>query len=123
MDNETAIGSAGASDGRGHLGGGSGEQSPLQARAAFLKKWIGLSCAGDSGRSCERNRAEHGFDREARAARASESGKRREEFICIVETDAATHSGLKRLWRATQGSSRRWRLFREQPWAAIRNLF
>jgi len=26
-------------DGRGHHGGGGGEQSPLQARAAFFKNW------------------------------------------------------------------------------------
>jgi len=39
MSDETEIGSAGASDPPGHSGGSSGQQSPLQARAAFIKNW------------------------------------------------------------------------------------
>src|SRR2546430_857923 len=37
MADETEIGPSGAPDRRGHPRGGSGEQSPLQARAEFLK--------------------------------------------------------------------------------------
>ena len=43
MSDETAIGPAGAPDRRGHPRGSPGEQSPLQARAAFLKPGVGSS--------------------------------------------------------------------------------
>jgi len=86
MNDETAARSAGTVDGSGHPGGSPGEQSPLQARAAFLKNrnWefvIRLNRA-----TCERGRAQHGFNHETQAATASEWEARRNTVLSLEET-------------------------------------
>lgn len=72
MNDETAIGSAGAPDGGGHSPGGGGIGSPLQARAQFLKNWDWHAVIGINRGACERGRAQHGINSEAGAACAAE---------------------------------------------------
>ena len=64
MSDETEIGSAGANDRPGHSGGSAGEQSPLQARAAFLKNRSWELVVGLNRGACARGGAQHGFNRE-----------------------------------------------------------
>ena len=72
MADETEIGSAGAPDRPGHSGGGAGEQSPLQARAAFLKNWDWQSVTSINRGACARGGALHGINSETGAACAAE---------------------------------------------------
>ena len=58
--NETPLGSSGAVDGGGPPRRGLGEQSPLQARAAFLKNWNWELVVSLNRAACERGRAQHG---------------------------------------------------------------
>ena len=58
--NETSAGSAGADDRAGSPGGGSGEQSPLQTRAAFFKNWSWELVVGLNRAACARGSAQHG---------------------------------------------------------------
>jgi hypothetical protein len=58
MPDETPPRPAGTPDDGGHHGGGAGEQSPLQARAAFFKNWNGSlspTSTEDSAREEVRN--------------------------------------------------------------------
>jgi hypothetical protein len=86
MDDETEIGSAGAPDGRGHPGGSSGEQSPLQARAQFLKNRSWELVVSLNRGACARGGAQHGFNRETQAACASEWHRRQAEVLSLAET-------------------------------------
>src|SRR5436309_73112 len=77
MNNETASGPAGASDGGGHPPGGGGIGSPLQARAAFIKNWSWQSVVSINRGACERGRAQHGINSETgRACEADWEGQR-----------------------------------------------
>ncbi len=62
---ETPLGSSGAVDGGGPLRRGLGEQSPLQARAAFLKNWDWELVLSLNRAACERGRAQHGANPQA----------------------------------------------------------
>ena len=80
MADETTTRSAETSDGGGHRGGGAGEQSPLQARAAFFENWSWEFVVGLNRGACARGGAQHGLNREAEGAcRADwEDGRPRE---------------------------------------------
>ncbi len=86
MPDETAAGSAGAPDGSGHPGGGSGEQSPLQARAAFLKNRSWELVVGLNRGACARGGAQHGFNRETQAACRGEWEQKQQQVLSLAET-------------------------------------
>jgi hypothetical protein len=86
MDDEAAIGPAGASDRPGHTGGGAGEQSPLQARAQFLKNRSWELVIGLNRGACARGGAQHGFNRETQAAVASEWTEKQASTLSFAET-------------------------------------
>lgn len=68
MSDEAATGSAGQTDRGGHPRGSSGEQSPLQARAAFLKNRSWELVVSLNRAACERGSAKHGFNSETQEA-------------------------------------------------------
>lgn len=68
MSDETEIGFAGAHDRPGHSGGSAGEQSPLQARAAFLKNRSWELVISLNRGACARGGAQHGQNPESYAA-------------------------------------------------------
>src|SRR5260370_42186923 len=85
MGNEAEIGSAGSSDGTGNSGGGPGEQSPLQARAAFIKNWGWESVVGYNKGACARGGAQHGFNRETQEACRCEWEEKRQQVLSLAE--------------------------------------
>src|SRR5712672_356809 len=86
MSDETEIGSAGANDRPGHSGGSAGEQSPLQARAAFLKNRSWELVVGLNRGACARGGAQHGFNRETQEATASEWEAKQQQVLSLAET-------------------------------------
>src|SRR6266480_2181851 len=86
MADETEIGPSGAPDRRGHPRGGSGEQSPLQARAEFLKNRSWELVVGLNRGACARGGAQHGFNRETQAACASEWAAKQGQVLSLNET-------------------------------------
>lgn len=68
MSDETQNRPSGISDGRGHPGGSAGEQSPLQARAAFIKNRSRESIISYNRGACARGGAQHGLNPESHAA-------------------------------------------------------
>ena len=86
MADETEIGPAGASERQRHPRGGLGEQSPLQARAAFLKNRSWELVISLNQGACARGSAQHGFNRETQTACASEWAARQEEVLSLNET-------------------------------------
>jgi hypothetical protein len=86
MGDETAIGPAGTPHGPGHPGGGAGEQSPLQARAQFLKNRSWELVVGLNRGACARGSAQHGFNRETQAAVASEWAEKQGSTLSFAET-------------------------------------
>src|SRR6266480_710643 len=86
MSNETPTGSAGAPDGPGHPGGSPGKQSPLQARAQFLKNRSWELVVGLNRGACARGGAQHGFNRETQAACASEWAAKQGQVLSLNET-------------------------------------
>src|SRR5205814_7211167 len=86
MNNDTAPGPAGAPDGRGHPGGSPREQSPLQARAEFLKNRSWELVVGLNRGACARGGAQHGFNRETQAACASEWAAKQGQVLFLNET-------------------------------------
>src|SRR5206468_3455404 len=82
---EPEIRSAGTPDRRGHSGGSSGEQSPLQARAAFLKNrgWE-LVISLNRG-ACARGGAQHGFNRETQEACRREWEEKQRQVLSLDE--------------------------------------
>lgn len=68
MPDETPTRPSGTPDDGGHRRGGAGEQSPLQARAAFFKNWNWQSVTDLNGRLCARGGAQHGVNSESGAA-------------------------------------------------------
>jgi hypothetical protein len=86
MADETAIGSAGASDRPGHSGRSAGEQSPLQARAQFLKNRSWELVVGLNRGACARGGAQYGFNRETQATVASEWAEKQASPLSFAET-------------------------------------
>ena len=86
MSDETEIGSAGTPDRRGHPGGGAGEQSPLQARAAFLKNRSWELVVGLNRGACARGSAQHGQNSESYAALEAEWWRRQTEVSTLDQT-------------------------------------
>src|SRR6266478_5169387 len=68
MTDETETRPAGASDGGRHPGGGPGEQSPLQARAEFLKNRSWELVVSLNRGACARGGAHHGINSETGGA-------------------------------------------------------
>ncbi len=86
MPDETPIGPAGAPDRPGHPGGSAGEQSPLQARAPFLKNRSWELVVSLNRGACERGRAQHGFNRETQEATAREWEQKRNTILSLDDT-------------------------------------
>ena len=86
MPDETPIGPTGTPDRPGHPGGGSGEQSPLQARAAFIKNRSWELVIGLNRGACARGGAQHGFNRETQEATAREWEEKRNTVLSLEET-------------------------------------
>ena len=86
MSDEAEIGSAGASDGPGHSRRGPGEQSPLQARAQFLKNRSWDLVIGLNRGACARGGAQHGQNSESHAAVAAEWEAKQKQVLSLGET-------------------------------------
>src|SRR5512140_1655884 len=86
MDDEAAIGSAEAPQGRGYPGGGAGEQSPLQARAQFLKNRSWELVTSLNRAACERGGAQHGKNSESHAAVEAEWHTHQNKISSLGET-------------------------------------
>jgi hypothetical protein len=86
MNDETALGSAGTSDGRGYRGGSPREQSPLQARAAFLHHRSWDSIISLNRGACARGGAQHGLNSEVGAACEIRWSEHQEKILSLCET-------------------------------------
>ncbi len=86
MSDETEIGSAGASDRRGYHRGSSGEQSPLQARAPFLKNRSWELVVSFNRGACARGSAQHGFNRETQETCRREWEEKQPLTLSLNET-------------------------------------
>jgi hypothetical protein len=86
MNDETAIGSAGAPDGGGRSRRSRSQPAPLQSRAKFLENWDWLSVTQINGGLCERGRAQRGINPETHAAVAEEWQTRRAAELTLLET-------------------------------------
>ncbi|MEI7729176.1 MAG: hypothetical protein WCO56_06375 [Verrucomicrobiota bacterium] len=71
----------------GHLGGSSGDESPLQARAAFIKDWDWQSIISINRGTCERGRAQHGINSETACACAQKWEAHRGQVGSLAETN------------------------------------
>ena len=83
--NETPLGSSGAVDGGGPPRRGLGEQSPLQARAAFLKNWNWELVVSLNRAACERGRAQHGANPQVGDSCARSWEERHRSEISLIE--------------------------------------
>src|SRR5262245_45867685 len=70
----------------GDAQGSTGEQSPLQARAAFLANWDWESVIRHNRGVCERGRAQHGTNSESFAAVGEEWQQRRRLEATLGDT-------------------------------------
>jgi hypothetical protein len=86
MPDETPNRPAEIRDSGGSAQGSAGEQSPLQARAAFLANWDWESVIRLNRGVCERGRAQHGKNSESFAAVGLEWQERRLVETALVET-------------------------------------
>jgi hypothetical protein len=86
MSNEAAIGSAEASDGGGHPGGGRRESASLQSRAKFLENWSWLSVTEINGRLCDRGQAQRGVNTETYKAVEQDWETKRLSELTLLET-------------------------------------
>jgi len=86
MSDEAANRFAGAPDRSGHSGGGAGEQSPLQARAAFLKNRSWELVLGLNRGACARGGAQHGFNRETQEACRREWEEKQPQTLSLEDT-------------------------------------
>jgi hypothetical protein len=77
MNDEAANRSFAPRNAGGGVEGGSGEQSPLQTRAAFLQNWDWQSVVRLNRGACERGGAQHGPNRESFASVEQDWNKRR----------------------------------------------
>jgi hypothetical protein len=84
--NEAEDRSSGALAGRGHSGGGLGEQSPLQTRAPFLKNWSWQLVVSYNSRACARGGAQHGLNSEAGSTCQSRWEKEHTQEQSLIET-------------------------------------
>jgi hypothetical protein len=96
MSDEAAIGSAGASDSGGHPGGSPGEQSPLQARAKFLKNRRWDFVVGLNRGACARGGAQHGKNSESYEALETEWNGIQEKVTSLGEAIEFLRSCHKR---------------------------
>src|SRR5438093_7483188 len=85
MADETKIGPSGAPDRGGHPRGGSGEQSPLQARAQFLKNRSWELVVGLNRGACARGGAQHGQNSESYGTLETEWRRRQGETSTLDE--------------------------------------
>src|SRR5213594_792815 len=85
MADATPTGPAGAPDRPGHPGGSPGEQSPLQARAQFLKNRSWELVVGLNRGACARGGAQHGQNSESYAALETEWRRRQAEVSTLDE--------------------------------------
>jgi len=92
MDDETETGPAGATERPGHPGGGPGEQSPLQARAEFLKNRSWELIVGLNRGACARGGAQHGQNSESYATLEAEWRRRQTQVSSLDEAIAAKRS-------------------------------
>jgi hypothetical protein len=86
MTDDTAIGSAGATDSGGHSKGSRRQPAPLQSRAKFLQNWNWASVAQINEGLCERGRAQRGVNTETHATVADEWEKSRASRLSLLET-------------------------------------
>lgn len=86
MSDETEIRSGGAPDRPGHLGGSSGEQPPLQARAASLKNRSREFVPRISRGTCARDCAQRGFDQETQEATERERDEKQNAVLTLDGT-------------------------------------
>ena len=86
MDDETASRSVGTPHGRGHHGGDSGEQSPLQARTAFIKNRSWESVISYNRGACARGGAQHGQNSEGFETTRREWEEWRKRESTLLET-------------------------------------
>jgi hypothetical protein len=86
MADEAANRSREARDASGGAQGSAGEQSPLQARAAFLQNWDWQSVIRHNRGVCERGRAQHGTNSESFEAVRQEWEQKRRLTAGLGET-------------------------------------
>ena len=86
MVDETEAGPAGAFDGRGHPRGGFGDQSPLQARAQFLKNRSWELVISLNKAACARGGALHGFNQKTQETCKGEWKAKQDEILAPSET-------------------------------------
>ena len=86
MSNEAANRFAGTPDRPGHSGGGAGEQSPLQARAAFLKNRSWELVVSLNRGACSRGGAQHGVNRETQETCRREWEQKQSQVLSLDET-------------------------------------
>src|SRR5260221_7225772 len=86
MNDEAAAGSARTPDKPGHHGGSAGEQSPLQARAQFLKNRDWNLIVSLNRGACARGGAQHGQNSESYSAVAAEWENHRSQVQSLDET-------------------------------------
>lgn len=85
MPDETPPRPAETTPGRGHPGGGAGEQSPLQARAKFLEDRRWDAVIGFNRGACARGGAQHGVNPEAGGAVEAEWNRWRDTESTFLE--------------------------------------
>jgi len=86
MADEAANRSRKARDAGGGAEGSAGEQSPLQARAAFLQNWDWQSVIRHNRGVCERGRAQHGTNSESFETVSQEWEQKRRLTASLGET-------------------------------------
>src|SRR6266498_2084512 len=86
MPDEAETGPAGACDRSGPPGGSSREQSPLQARAAFIQNWDWQLVTSLNQGACARGGAQHGLNSETHPALAREWDEQRRRPCSLGET-------------------------------------
>lgn len=85
MSDETPPRSAEAPDHGRRDGGGGGDGSPFQTRAAFLQNWDWQSVVRINAGTCARGGAQHGVNSEAGAACAADWAERHGQEVTLAE--------------------------------------
>ena len=85
MNDETTPRSIGTSPSGGRDGGSAGEQSPLQARAAFLKNWDWELVVGFNRGACQRSSAQHGANQESHGKVQTEWAEQQQRELTLAE--------------------------------------
>jgi len=86
MADEAANRFARKADSRVGPGGRGGEQSPLQARAAFIQNWSWESVIGFNQGACQRGKAQHGHNSETHEKVRLEWEEIRRRTLTLLET-------------------------------------